>query len=132
MQITRNNNDTGDGPADWFTGTVYIDTISTPGEGSKLGAAAVHFTPGARTAWHRHPFGQTLHVTEGAGLAQSRGGQIEALRAGDTVHFEANEEHWHGADPANFMTHLAMQEIADDGSDATWLEHVTDAEYDGR
>ena len=93
---------------------------------------SVHFTPGARTAWHRHPFGQTLHVTEGAGLIQSRGGQVEPIRAGDTVHFEANEEHWHGADPENFMTHLAMQEIADDGSDATWLEHVTDAEYHAR
>jgi quercetin dioxygenase-like cupin family protein len=105
---------------------VYIDPIAT---GPHVKLLSVHFEPGARTAWHKHPFGQTLHVTEGAGLVQSRGGPVEPIRAGDTVFFEADEEHWHGAGPENFMTHLAMQEIADDGSDATWLEHVTDAEY---
>jgi quercetin dioxygenase-like cupin family protein len=117
------------GPVAWFTGEVWMDTLVQPDDHSALNVAAIHFAPGARTAWHRHPFGQTIHVTEGAGLAQARGGPIEPLRAGDTVHFEAGEDHWHGADPENFMTHLAMQEIADDGSDATWGEHVTDAEY---
>ena len=112
--------------AEWFTGDVYIDAIST---GPHVKLLVVHFPPGARTAWHKHPFGQTIHVTEGSGLAQSRGGRVEPIRAGDTVHFEPGEEHWHGADSANFMTHLAMQEIADDGSDAIWGDHVTDAEY---
>src|SRR5690242_1779752 len=129
MRITRNSAETAAGPADWFTGEVYIDAIATPTAPSRLAAASVHFTPGARTAWHTHPFGQTIHVTEGSGLAQSRGGKVEPIRAGDTVHLEPGEEHWHGADSGNFMTHLAMQEIADDGSDAVWGEHVSDAEY---
>ena len=129
MQITRNSLATNPGPGDWFTGAVYIDTVATPTEPSRLAAASVHFTPGARTAWHTHPVGQTIYVTEGVGVCRRRGGPIELIRAGDRVRFEPGEEHWHGADPENFMTHLAMQEIADDGSDATWGEHVTDAEY---
>jgi quercetin dioxygenase-like cupin family protein len=116
------------GPGEWFTGEVWIDAISA---GPHVRLLSVHFTPGARTAWHTHPFGQTIHVTEGAGLAQTRGGPIEPIRAGDTVFFEPNEEHWHGAGPSTFMTHLAMQEVADDGSDAVWGAPVTDAEYAG-
>ncbi len=126
MEVTRVWRDSQRGPAEWFTGEVWIDPI-TPGPHVKL--LRVHFTPGARTAWHTHPFGQTLHVTEGAGLVQARGGRIELIRAGDTVRFEADEEHWHGAGPSSFMTHLAMQEVADDGTDAVWGDHVTDGEY---
>ncbi len=126
MEVMRVWQDTQRGPAEWFTGDVWIDPVS-PGPHVKL--LRVHFTPGARTAWHTHPFGQTLHVTEGAGLAQARGGRIELIRAGDTVHFEPDEEHWHGAGPSSFMTHLAMQEVADDGTDAVWGDHVTDGEY---
>jgi quercetin dioxygenase-like cupin family protein len=128
MEVLRASQrpETGRGSADWFTGEVWIDPIST---GPHVRLLSVHFAPGARTAWHTHPFGQTLHVTEGAGLIQTRGAPVEPIRAGDTVHFEPNEDHWHGAGPSSFMTHLAMQEIADDGSDAVWGEHVSDAEY---
>jgi quercetin dioxygenase-like cupin family protein len=130
MEVIRPLQGTGtrQGPAEWFTGQVYIDAIST---GPHVRLLSVHFTPGARTAWHRHPFGQTLHVTEGAGLVQTRGGPVEPIRAGDTVFFEPDEEHWHGAGPSSFMTHLAMQEVADDGSDAVWGDQVTDGEYSG-
>jgi quercetin dioxygenase-like cupin family protein len=92
-------------------------------------ALSVHFSPGARTAWHRHPFGQVLHVVEGVGRAQGRGGPIEQVRAGDTIRFEADEEHWHGAAPATFMTHLALQEADDEGVPAYWGEQVSDEEY---
>ena len=85
MEITRNKLDTARGPADWFTGDVYIDTIAAPSHGSRLAAASVHFTPGARTTWHTHPHGQTIWVTEGVGLCQRRGGPIEVLRPGDRV-----------------------------------------------
>src|SRR3954466_10013798 len=129
MQITRNNSDTGNGPGDWFTGSVYIDTIAVPGEASALGAAAVHFTPGARTAWHTHPRGQTVWVTEGVGLCQRRGAPIEVIRPGDRVFFEPGEEHWHGAAPNRFLVHVAMLEVGDDGNPATWGDHVTDEEY---
>ena len=129
MQITRNSLDTNQGPADWFTGIVYIDTITSPTTPSRLGAAAVHFTPGARTAWHVHPFGQTIYVTEGIGLCQREGGPIEVIKPGDRVYFEAGENHWHGATPSRFMTHIAMQEADDSGSLVTWGEHVTDEQY---
>jgi quercetin dioxygenase-like cupin family protein len=129
MQITRGSGETTPGPSDWFTGTVYIDTIATPSPKSRLGAASVHFTPGARTAWHTHPRGQTIYVTEGVGLCQRRGAPIEVIRPGDTVFFEPGEDHWHGATPDRFMTHLAMQEADDSGSPVTWGEHVTDEEY---
>ena len=89
----------------------------------------VHFTPGARTAWHTHPLGQTIYVTEGVGRCQRRGGPIGEIRPGDGVFFEPGEEHWHGAAPDRFMTHLAMQQTDDAGSPVTWGEHVTDAEY---
>ena len=129
MQITRNVLATGVGPEDWFTGTVYIDAIATPSEHSRLNASSVHFTPGARTAWHTHPNGQTIWVTEGVGLAQRRGGPIEVIRPGDRVYFAPGEEHWHGAAATRLMTHVAMLEVDDDGQAATWGEHVTDDEY---
>jgi quercetin dioxygenase-like cupin family protein len=129
VQITRNSLDTATGPGDWFTGTVYIDSIATASEPSRLQAASVHFTPGARTAWHTHPYGQTIYVTEGIGLCQRRRGPIEVIRTGDRVYFEPGEDHWHGAAPNRFMTHLAMQEVDDSGSPVTWGEHVTDEEY---
>ena len=129
MQITRSGGDTGQGPSDWFTGAVYIDTIAVPADSSRLSAAAVHFTPGARTAWHKHPHGQTIWVFEGVGRCQRRGGPVEAIRPGDRVFFEPGEEHWHGAAPNRFMAHLALQQVDDEGSAATWGEHVTDEEY---
>jgi quercetin dioxygenase-like cupin family protein len=132
MQITKSSIQTAVGPAEWFTGAVYLDTVATPAEGSRLSANSVHFTPGARTAWHTHPRGQTIYITEGIGLCQRRGGPIEAIRPGDTVFFGPAEEHWHGAAPDRFMTHLAMLEVDDDGNAATWGEHVTDEEYRGR
>jgi quercetin dioxygenase-like cupin family protein len=89
---------------------------------------SVHFTPGARTAWHKHPHGQVLHVTEGEGRVQTRGGPVETIRAGDTITFEPDEEHWHGASPTTFMTHLALQEADDEGVPAYWGDHVSDEE----
>ncbi len=129
MQITRNSTDTLVGPGEWFTGVVYIDTVARPSGGSRLNASSVHFTPGARTAWHTHPRGQTIWVTEGVGLAQGRGGPVEVIRPGDGVFFEPGEQHWHGASPSRFMTHLAMLEADDEGTTATWGAHVTDEEY---
>jgi quercetin dioxygenase-like cupin family protein len=129
MQITRSSIDTLKGPADWFTGDVYIDTIAAGSEPSRLGAANVHFTPGARTAWHTHPLGQTIYVTEGVGLCQREGGPVEIIRPGDRVFFEPGENHWHCAAPNRFMLHTAMQETDDTGSPVTWGEHVTDEQY---
>jgi quercetin dioxygenase-like cupin family protein len=129
MQITRNALTTNAGPRDWFTGAVYIDTVAAPSHGSRLSASSVHFTPGARTAWHTHPHGQTIYVTEGVGFCQRRGGPIEVIWPGDRVFFEPGEDHWHGAAPTRFMTHLAMQEVDDQGSAVTWGAHVTDEEY---
>jgi quercetin dioxygenase-like cupin family protein len=129
MQITPNSLETSAGPSDWFTGTVYVDTVAAPTNGSRLSASSVHFTPGARTAWHTHPNGQTIWVLEGIGLCQRRGGPIEIIRPGDRVFFEAGEEHWHGATPTRLMTHIAMLEVDQDGNSATWGDHVTDDEY---
>jgi len=129
MQITRTGIETAQASSDWFTGAVYIDTIAVPADSSKLSAAAVHFTPGARTAWHKHPHGQTIWVCEGVGLCQRRGDRIETIRPGDRVFFEPGEEHWHGAMPNRFMAHIAMQQVDDEGSAATWGDHVTDEEY---
>ena len=129
MQITRNGPDTTPGPSDWFTGAVFIDAVATPSGPSRLSASSVHFTPGARTAWHTHPNGQTIFVLEGAGLAQRRGGPVEVIRPGDRVFFEPGEEHWHGAAPNRFMTHMAMLQVDEEGNNATWLDHVTDEEY---
>jgi quercetin dioxygenase-like cupin family protein len=129
MQITRNSLETNRGPGDWFTGAVYIDAVASPPAPSRSGAASVHFTPGARTAWHTHPLGQTIFVTEGVGLCQRRGGPIEVIRPGDRVFFEPGEDHWHGAAPTRFMTHIAIQEADETGSPVTWGEHVSDEEY---
>ena len=129
MQITRNSIATTAGLGEWFTGSVFIDTVATPSGRSRLTASSVHFTPGARTAWHTHPDGQTIWVTEGVGRCQRRGGPVEVIRPGDRVYFEPGEEHWHGAAPDRFMTHLAMLEVDNEGNPATWGEHVTDEEY---
>jgi len=129
MLLTRSGGQTSTGPAEWFTGAVFIDTVATPSGPSRLAASAVHFTPGARTAWHRHPNGQTIFVIEGIGLAQQRGGPIEVIRPGDRVFFEPGEEHWHGACATRFMTHIALQQLDADGNAAFWGDHVTDDEY---
>jgi quercetin dioxygenase-like cupin family protein len=129
MQITRNSIETATGPSDWFTGAVYIDAVAAAPTPSRVQTNLVHFTPSARTAWHTHPFGQTIYVTEGIGLCQRQGGPIEVIRPGDRVFFEPGENHWHGAAPTRFMAHLAIQEADDSGSPATWGEHVTDDEY---
>jgi quercetin dioxygenase-like cupin family protein len=129
MQITRNGVETAPGPGEWFTGTVYIDTVARPSDGSRVHASSVHFAPGARTAWHTHPNGQTIQVIEGIGRAQRRGSPVEVIRPGDRVFFEPGEEHWHGAAPDRFMTHLALLEVDAEGTSATWGEHVTDEEY---
>ena len=129
MQITRSSIETTPGPSEWFTGSVYIDAVAVPSGASRVSASSVHFTPGARTAWHTHPNGQTVYVLEGIGLAQSRGGPIEVIRPGDRVFFEPGEDHWHGAAPNRFMAHLAMQEVDDQGSPVTWGEHVSDEQY---
>jgi quercetin dioxygenase-like cupin family protein len=129
VKITRNSLETNIGPSDWFTGTVCIDTVATAAEPSRLAAASVHFTPGARTAWHTHPLGQTIFVTEGIGLCQREGEAIEIIRPGGRVYFEPDEKHWHGATANRFMTHIAMQEVDDVGSPVTWGERVSDDEY---
>jgi quercetin dioxygenase-like cupin family protein len=129
MEITRNSIETTPGRSEWFTGTVYIDAVATPSEPSRIAAVSVHFTPGARTAWHTHPNGQTIYVTEGIGRCQRRDGPIEVIRPGDRVFFEPGENHWHGAAPDRFMTHIAMQQVDDQGSAVTWGQHVTDEEY---
>src|SRR3954470_16860455 len=129
MQVTSSSVDTVAGPAEWFTGAVYLDAVAAPTGESRLSASSVHFTPGARTAWHTHPNGQTIYVVEGVGLCQRRGGPVETIRPGDSVFFEPGEEHWHGAAPDRFMTHLAMVDVDDEGIPATWGEHVSDDEY---
>ncbi|WP_026912006.1 (R)-mandelonitrile lyase [Patulibacter minatonensis] len=129
MKITRNTLPTTPGPADWFTGTVLIDTVATPEATSTVAAANVHFTPGARTAWHTHPHGQTIWVTEGTGLCQREGGPVEVLHPGDRVFFEPGEDHWHGAAPDRFMVHVAIQQADAAGEAVVWGRHVTDEEY---
>jgi len=129
MKITHSTTDTLKGPADWFTGDVYIDMIPGPAAPSRLGAAAVHFTPGARTTWHTHPLGQTIFVTAGVGRCQREGGAVEVIRPGDSVFFEPGENHWHGAAPNRFMVHTAMQESDESGTQVTWGEHVSDEQY---
>jgi quercetin dioxygenase-like cupin family protein len=129
VQIIRPRPDSRPGPADWFTGSVWLDELISLPAPSHLRLLSVHFSPGARTAWHRHPVGQAIHVTEGVGRCQRRGGPVEEIRGGDTVWFEPGEWHWHGAGPATFMTHTAVQVTAEDGTQADWADHVTDAEY---
>jgi quercetin dioxygenase-like cupin family protein len=130
MEVTRNGVETARGPSDWFSGEVFIDTITAPSGAWQIGAASVHFTPGARTTWHVHPRGQTIWVTEGVGLCQRRGGPIEVIRPGDRVFFEPGEEHWHGATPTRFMTHVAIQQADDEGTVVVWGDHVTDQAYE--
>jgi quercetin dioxygenase-like cupin family protein len=122
---------TGKGPAEWFTGDVWMDPIARGQGPSRVRVNAVRFTPSARTAWHSHALGQTLYVTEGRGRVQSRDGDMVELRAGDIVHTPADEWHWHGAAPDHFMTHLSITEAtpADERPEMTWGEHVTDEEY---
>lgn len=116
------------GPQDWFTGTVHIDGIRNPDDQSTVGCAHVRFTPGSRTAWHHHPKGQTLYVTDGIGLVATRDG-VREIQPGDVVYIEPGEEHWHGATPDRFMAHVAIQEADETGRVVTWLNHVTDTEY---
>jgi quercetin dioxygenase-like cupin family protein len=129
MDITRaGTKPSAKGPSDWFTGAVRIDSLFTAPAPARAAGAAVTFEPGARTAWHTHPLGQTLIVTAGLGLAQREGGPVEEIRPGDVVWFSPDEKHWHGASPATAMTHIAIQEALD-GKLVDWMEHVTDAQY---
>ncbi|MER8410444.1 MULTISPECIES: cupin domain-containing protein [unclassified Mesorhizobium] len=118
----------GKGPPDWFTGTVRIDPLFNPFDAGRVQGAQVTFEPGARTAWHTHPLGQTLIVVSGLGRVQREGGPVEEIRAGDVVWFAPGEKHWHGASPLTAMTHIALQEVKD-GKVVDWLEHVSDADY---
>jgi quercetin dioxygenase-like cupin family protein len=137
MEIKRaGSQPSSKGPADWFTGTVRIDPLFQPGpcravasgEGGRAAGNSVTFEPGARTAWHTHPLGQTLIVTSGCGRAQRWGGPIEEIRPGDVVWFPPGEKHWHGAAPTTAMTHIAIQEQLD-GKAVDWLEKVSDEQY---
>lgn len=129
MKITRSGTQpSAKGPPDWFTGTVRIDPLFATTPPARAASAAVTFEPGARTAWHTHPLGQTLIVTFGLGWAQREGGPIEEIRPGDVVWFEPGEKHWHGASANTAMQHIAIQEALD-GKAVTWLEQVTDAQY---
>ena len=129
MKITRSRTATGKGPPDWFTGDVYVDPVAEPSGPFSAAAASVHFTPGARTAWHTHPLGQTIFVTEGVGRCQREGGPVEEIRPGDRVFFEPGENHWHGAAPDRFMVHLAIQLVDDHGTVVAWGVHVSDEDY---
>ena len=129
MNITRSSIETAKGPEEWFTGDVYIDAVATASPPARAQANLVHFAQGARTAWHTHPLGQTIFVTEGVGLCQKRGGPIEVIRPGDRVSFEPGEDHWHGAAPDRFMVHLAINEVDDEHPAAVWGDKVTDDEY---
>ncbi|MEP7014827.1 MAG: cupin domain-containing protein [Verrucomicrobiota bacterium] len=138
MEIKRSGSQPSNkGPADWFTGTVRIDPLfeapqpsqgyASAGEAARVRGASVTFEPGARTAWHTHPLGQTLIVTSGAGRAQRWGGPVEEIRPGDVVSIAPNEKHWHGATPTTAMTHIAIQEALD-GKAVDWMEKVSDEE----
>jgi quercetin dioxygenase-like cupin family protein len=132
MEIKRvGSQPSGKGPAEYFTGTVRIDPLVQAPAPARVAAAAVTFEPGARTAWHTHPLGQTLIVTAGFGRAQRLGGPIEEIRPGDVVWFPPGEKHWHGAAPTTGMTHIAVQEQLD-GKTVEWLEQVSDQQYQGR
>jgi quercetin dioxygenase-like cupin family protein len=129
MKITRNGaQPSGRGPEAWFTGMVRVDPLFQAEEPARVAGASVTFEPGARTAWHTHPLGQTLVVTAGVGRAQREGGPVEEIRPGDVVWFAPDEKHWHGAAPATPMTHIAIQEKLD-GKVVEWMEHVTDDQY---
>ena len=131
MQIKRiGSQPSSSGPADWFTGTVRIDPLFQANAPARTSGASVTFEPGARTAWHTHPLGQSLIVIAGSGRAQRWGGPIEEIRPGDVVLFAPGEKHWHGAAPTTAMTHIAIQERLD-GKAVEWMEHVTDDQYGG-
>ncbi|MCB9959235.1 MAG: cupin domain-containing protein [Rhodospirillaceae bacterium] len=118
------------GPSDWFTGTVRIDPLFNPFAAERVQGASVTFEPGARTAWHTHPLGQTLIVSAGVGRVQRWGGPVEEIRPGDVVWFAPGEKHWHGASATTAMAHIAIQEV-EDGRVVDWMEPVTDAQYGG-
>jgi quercetin dioxygenase-like cupin family protein len=129
MEIKRNGSQpSGKGPDDWFTGSVRVDPLIQAPEPARVTGAYVTFEPGARTAWHTHPLGQTLIITSGLGWVQRDGGDIEEVRPGDVVWFPPDEKHWHGATPTTAMTHIAVQEKRD-GKTVDWLEKVSDAQY---
>ena len=129
MNITRSGaQSSGKGPADWFTGMVRVDPLFSPPDPARVAGALVTFEPGARTAWHTHPLGQTLIVMTGLGWVQREGGPVEEIRPGDVVWFEPGEKHWHGASAATAMSHVAIQEKLN-GSPVDWMEHVTDDQY---
>lgn len=131
MKIQRNGTQpSAPGPAEWFTGTVRVDPLFQAPAPGRAGGASVTFEPGARTAWHTHPLGQTLIITAGCGRVQRWGGPVEAVNPGDVVIFLPGEKHWHGAAPTTAMTHIAVHETLD-GSAVTWMEHVTDDQYMG-
>mgnify|MGYP003605660075 FL=1 len=129
MKFTKNGSRaTMNGPADWFTGKVLVDNVKSPDEQSAVGAGHVRFTPGARTAWHTHPQGQLLYVTDGEGRVATRDG-VKVIRPGDSIFIKPGDEHWHGAAPDHFMAHVAIAPADEDGNVADWGEHVTDEEY---
>jgi len=132
MEIKRvGSQPSAKGPSDWFTGTVRIDSLFQAPQPARAGGAAVTFEPGARTAWHTHPLGQTLIVTAGLGRVQREGEAIQEIRPGDVVWFAPGEKHWHGASPTMAMTHIAIQEALD-GKAVEWMQQVTDDEYQGK
>jgi quercetin dioxygenase-like cupin family protein len=132
MQITRiGTQPSAKGPQDWFTGTVRIDPLFSANDSRRAAAATVTFEPGARTAWHTHPLGQTLIVVSGCGWVQRKGGPIEEIHPGDVVWFEPNEKHWHGAAKTTAMSHIAMQENLD-GKVVEWMEKVSEEEYNSK
>ncbi|MBY5715273.1 cupin domain-containing protein [Rhizobium leguminosarum] len=131
MEIKRSGSQpSAKGSADWFTGSVRVDPLFAVTSPARAAGASVTFEPGARTAWHTHPLGQTLIVTSGCGRVQREGGPVEEIRAGDVVSFAPGERHWHGASPTTAVTHIAIQEQLD-GKVVDWMEHVTDTQYQG-
>jgi quercetin dioxygenase-like cupin family protein len=131
MEIKRaGSQPSGKGPEDYFTGAVRVDPLFQADDPARVAGASVTFEPGARTAWHTHPLGQTLIVTAGFGRVQREGGRIEEIRPGDVIWFAPGEKHWHGASPTTAMTHIAIQERRD-GKAADWMEKVTDEQYGG-
>ena len=129
MDITRSGaQPSAKGPADWFIGTVRVDPLFSPPEPARVSGALVTFEPGARTAWHTHPLGQTLIVTTGLGWVQTEGGPIEEIRPGDVVWFAPGEKHWHGASQTTAMSHIAVQEKLN-GKNVDWMDKVSDAQY---
>jgi len=132
MEITKvGSQSSTKGPSDWFTGTVRIDSRFQRNAPARIGGAIVTFEPGARTAWHTHPLGQTLIVTNGCGWVQREGGSVEQIRPGDVVWFEPGEKHWHGATATTAMTHIAIAEALD-GKSVDWMEQVSDEQYRAR